>query len=255
MYKPLTSLKSDIWNTRLYTGREYDREIGLYYLRARYYDPNLARFTSRDPIGMKDNVNLYTYVANSPMMYTDRMGLEKLIILTMDTDGIIPIFDENGNIVNPDKSYVRNIYNNIDNHQKYERRIINDFQWLDDAINEKNWSEIILIWHGSQTRVSLSHENFFNINDLNSDKQTESQTNILKSTAFIIFGCNTWNDPLFWDSIAQNIQNHYWFKETSAPDNFIWWNGEIANISYLNWELEKKPWDTKWSFVKFTSNN
>ena len=77
VYKPLTSLKSDIWNTRLYTGREYDREIGLYYLRARYYDPNLARFTSRDPIGMKDNVNLYTYVANSPVMYTDRMGLEK----------------------------------------------------------------------------------------------------------------------------------------------------------------------------------
>jgi RHS repeat-associated protein len=80
VHKPLTSLKSDIWNTRLYTGREYDREIWLYYLRARYYDPNLARFTSRDPIGMKDNVNLYTYVANSPVMYTDRMGLEKIIL-------------------------------------------------------------------------------------------------------------------------------------------------------------------------------
>lgn len=41
IYKPVSSLKSAIGNTRLYTGREYDRETNLYYLRARYYDANL----------------------------------------------------------------------------------------------------------------------------------------------------------------------------------------------------------------------
>ena len=38
-------------NTYAYTGREWDKEIGLYYYRARYYDPMEGRFISRDPIG------------------------------------------------------------------------------------------------------------------------------------------------------------------------------------------------------------
>jgi hypothetical protein len=44
----------------MYTGREYDRGLKLYYNRARYYDPKLARFISRDPIDIADDVNLYT---------------------------------------------------------------------------------------------------------------------------------------------------------------------------------------------------
>lgn len=65
-WKPFTKLadgtitglkKSPIWNTRLYTGREYDRGLKLYYNRARYYDPKLARFISRDPIDIADDIN------------------------------------------------------------------------------------------------------------------------------------------------------------------------------------------------------
>ena len=67
-------------NNRLFTGREYDREMGLYYLRARYYHPDTGRFVSRDPIGQVDDVNVYGYVANSPLRYTDRMGKEKEVI-------------------------------------------------------------------------------------------------------------------------------------------------------------------------------
>jgi len=71
--------KSPVWNTRFYTGRELDRGLGLYYNRARYYNPTLGRFISRDPIGIADDVNLYSYVANSPVMYVDRMGTEKIL--------------------------------------------------------------------------------------------------------------------------------------------------------------------------------
>ena len=54
--------KWKIGNTRLYTGREYDAELKLYYNRARYYSPDLGRFISRDPIDISDDVNLYGYV-------------------------------------------------------------------------------------------------------------------------------------------------------------------------------------------------
>jgi RHS repeat-associated protein len=61
-------------NTRLYTGREYDKETNLYYLRARYYNQNTGKFISRDPVAQADQVNLYTYVRNNPLGYTDRDG-------------------------------------------------------------------------------------------------------------------------------------------------------------------------------------
>lgn len=68
---------SAVGNTLLYTGRPYDRIVGLHDMRARQYSANLGRFISRDPIGMADDVNLYAYVANSPLVYVDRFGKEK----------------------------------------------------------------------------------------------------------------------------------------------------------------------------------
>jgi len=57
-----------------YTGREWDPESGLYYYRARYYDPKIGRFISEDPIGFDGGINLYTYVDNNPVNYTDPSG-------------------------------------------------------------------------------------------------------------------------------------------------------------------------------------
>jgi len=62
-----------------YTGRE-DDGTGLMYYRARYYQPRLQRFVAEDPIGFSGgDVNLYAYVADNPLMYTDPSGLSKLI--------------------------------------------------------------------------------------------------------------------------------------------------------------------------------
>jgi uncharacterized protein RhaS with RHS repeats len=45
------------------------------YYRARYYSPGIGRFVSRDPIGLQGGVNLYSYVNDNPVNYTDPMGL------------------------------------------------------------------------------------------------------------------------------------------------------------------------------------
>lgn len=58
-----------------YTGRELDEETGQYYYRARYYDPMTGRFINEDLIGFAGgDTNLYAYVGNSPLMYTDPYG-------------------------------------------------------------------------------------------------------------------------------------------------------------------------------------
>lgn len=57
-----------------YTNKERDEESELYYHGARYYASWLARWTSCDPAGMVDGTNLYVYVQNNPLMYTDSTG-------------------------------------------------------------------------------------------------------------------------------------------------------------------------------------
>jgi len=61
-------------NPYLYTGREYEPETGLYYYRARYYDPILGRFLSPDPIGFEGGLNFYTYVENNSVNLVDPTG-------------------------------------------------------------------------------------------------------------------------------------------------------------------------------------
>ena len=60
-----------------YTGRERDAESGLYYYRARYYDPELGRFITEDPLGFgAGDANFYAYVGNNPINANDPRGLE-----------------------------------------------------------------------------------------------------------------------------------------------------------------------------------
>jgi RHS repeat-associated protein len=65
-------------NAIRYAGQYYDAETGLYYLRARYYNPYIGRFISEDSYWGEDtnplSLNLYTYCSNDPIKYTDPTG-------------------------------------------------------------------------------------------------------------------------------------------------------------------------------------
>lgn len=66
---------TDEGNASQYTAREND-QTGLYYYRARYYDPQLKRFVSEDPIGLAGgDTNLYRYTYNNPVNFFDPSGL------------------------------------------------------------------------------------------------------------------------------------------------------------------------------------
>lgn len=80
-----------------FTGQRYDSETGLYFYKNRYYSPKIGRFLQPDPIGYTPIpdvdcicidedlsnkctprvLNLYTYVRNNPLKFTDPLGLQE----------------------------------------------------------------------------------------------------------------------------------------------------------------------------------
>jgi RHS repeat-associated protein len=81
-YGPFGEVDS-IWNPGgnfdsrfTYRDKEYDNELeqNLYYFGARYYDPYIGRFISRDPV--KDYLNPYSYCGNEPINQIDPNGME-----------------------------------------------------------------------------------------------------------------------------------------------------------------------------------
>lgn len=65
-----------------YTGHAHDRNTGLTYMGARYYDPVIGRFMGMDPVGFNEaspvSMNRYAYANNNPYMFVDPDGKESL---------------------------------------------------------------------------------------------------------------------------------------------------------------------------------
>ena len=93
-----------------FTGREYSPELGIYYYRARWYDPSSGRFISQDPIGFSaGDVNLYRYVGNAPGDATDPWGLQTTLYESFRNrqDGLRLL--DNNVLIHPDELIILNM--------------------------------------------------------------------------------------------------------------------------------------------------
>jgi RHS repeat-associated protein len=74
-----TGTSNDQW----YTAKQFDDELDIVYMQARYYDPVIGRFYSNDPVGTMGHLNLgsiqgfnrYAYGNNNPYRYIDPTGM------------------------------------------------------------------------------------------------------------------------------------------------------------------------------------
>jgi RHS repeat-associated protein len=171
-----------------FTGKEMDEESGLYYYGARYYDPLLARFVSRDPwegdLMNPQTLNKYSYAGNNPIFYVDPTGMYVIESGEVEEgDNLTTVTSDLNKFYNTNYS-VNDIavFNNIDNPDLiYSGQIVrigaydNDGStWLlsnsSNAISS-NWDNM----SKEQQRLSSLSRNFFQP-DFSSLPQNTNQT-------------------------------------------------------------------------------
>ena len=69
----LTTCEEKVQNSFRFNGQQYDSISQQYYLRVRYYNPVIGRFTQEDTYNV-DGLNLYVYCRNNPVSYVDPSG-------------------------------------------------------------------------------------------------------------------------------------------------------------------------------------
>ena len=68
------------WSTYRFSSKEFEDHAGLYYFGARYYDPEIGRWLTPDPLGFIDGENAYVYTRNNPVNRIDSWGFDSYII-------------------------------------------------------------------------------------------------------------------------------------------------------------------------------
>lgn len=84
-----------------YTGMERDEETGMNYHGARYYAPWLGRWSSSDPLGIADGIDVYAYCRNNPIVLLDISGTDSSKPITDK----VTTYTEDTRIFNKDEGY------------------------------------------------------------------------------------------------------------------------------------------------------
>ena len=152
------SQTADYDNRWKFTGHELDRETGLYYAGARYYDPKISIWLSVDPLAEKyPNWNPYNYVMQNPINLIDPTGMcpdetenpKKNIFIVLDYDGGNPGDESRENI--EFKNMEENNWHGI-----YAKNLQDASSQLSNYLGDNKADNILLKSHGGTTKSGES---------------------------------------------------------------------------------------------------
>jgi RHS repeat-associated protein len=125
-----------------FSNKERDNETGLYYSGARYYAPWLGRWTSSDPAGLADGLNLYTYCKNNPVGLCDPNGTDsKEVIAGKLSESLIHDIhtDDDAARARLENFYSNNTFQDPDNSDEKFGYVPGSLRWNDQKA--QNWAK------------------------------------------------------------------------------------------------------------------
>ncbi len=197
-----------------YTARNLHDRSGLYYYRARFYNPQLGRFISQDPIGMLGGTNLYAYVGNNPVNFVDPLGLIQLYLVGTNPEGT----------GKPDyhTDLARKYAGDSDDAKIIQVRQFSDFQAA--LTNNTNITKIEYIGEGND----LSGSYIAPFTSLNlEDVKRLNISNLASNAKIYLHGCNTASkDDMGNMSMAEAFRDHFGVETTGwtgVMTHYDWW--------------------------------
>ena len=142
-----------------FTGKELDDETGLYYYGARYYDPEIGRFTQIDPLTLNKSekslesiltnpqqLNSYSYVNNRPLNYIDENGMIPKIGLSVSKFISVATYGgfgtENGWLAQSAKDYINNPNSQTQSSLVNSQSLAFERLLLDPFFSDETWDPV-----------------------------------------------------------------------------------------------------------------
>ena len=120
-----------------FQGQYFDAETGLHYNRFRYYDPQIGRFTTQDPISLAGGLNLYQYAPN-PVLWADPFGLKK----SSSSRKPEKVSTKSTGRTKPNNRNEEFAYDHVNKHPENGTVIISSDQINDPCFKGKGWSKV-----------------------------------------------------------------------------------------------------------------
>lgn len=251
-------------NVFRYSGEYFDKETGTIYLRARYYDPEIGRFTSEDSYWGEDNdplsLNYYVYCVSNPVNRIDPFGDDSFILYASNTksgDGKhtfeeqareqAKIYEENYGT----KCWVIDVANAKDFLDKWNNKV-----GFNSYGNSVSIDAVQLIFHGSIGNSSQQGESGVGFLIMTDGSRVAASKNLIgfSSNDIAIFDLDRKNINLLYAAACNsghkdvnNVANAF-TRSSNINKSVGWDSGIIYNYKThqdemggagINWEYQK----------------
>lgn len=172
-----------------FAGGLYDADTNLIRFGARDYDPEIGRWTIKDPVRFDgDGTNLYSYVLNDPINFFDPFGLDRYVIIVGDPG--LGRHNQGDNFQRAANTRAEELR---DNGHTVDVKRASSISDVNDAITsgEKITGGVVLFGHGSEGMFSPGEQSGeeTNIDEDNVDQLSNS--NLGPNATIEVNGCNT----------------------------------------------------------------